>query len=154
MTYAGTTVPSGRIAGDGVGSYCLDRSQYCSKDLVRIRECFYSLKQAETTYPSQLSGHRPWIVQLSLGSSCPLCSNPVQVLQNCVCNTSPPGVGEQHVSAIAVVFSQEKTEGSLTQAVRFGKVLGTNGRCLQSGAVPAEMEGTIKSKWKRHPART
>lgn len=75
-------------------------------------------------YPSQLSGHNPWMVQLPLGNFCPCFSRPVQVFQNCVCKTSPPGVGEQQVFFMAVVFSHEKTEGSKTHAERLGKVLG------------------------------
>jgi len=64
------------------------------------------------------------MVQLPLGNFCPRFSRPVHVSQNWVCKTSPPGVGEQQVFFMAVVFSQEKKEGSETHAERSGKVLG------------------------------
>lgn len=49
----------------------------------------------------------------------------MNVSQNCVCSTRPPGVGEQQVLVIVVVFSHEKNEGSDMQPEIMGKVFGT-----------------------------
>jgi len=48
----------------------------------------------------------------------------VYVDQNCVVRTRPPGVGEQHVFWIAVVFSHEKNCGWDAHARKSGKVSG------------------------------
>jgi hypothetical protein len=47
--------------------------------------------------------------------------------------TNPPGVGEQQVFAIWVVFSQEYTDGCDKQAEKSGKVLGTREKLRVSG---------------------
>lgn len=52
--------------------------------------------------PSQLSGQRPWIVQLLLGPMAGLVS------QNCVCRIRPPGDSKQHVLATVVVLEQDR----------------------------------------------
>jgi len=48
----------------------------------------------------------------------------VYVDQNCVVRTRPPGVGEQQVFWIAVVFSHEKNCGWDAHARKSGKVSG------------------------------
>ena len=65
------------------------------------------------------------MVQLPIGSNCPFFSKPVYVLQICVCKTSPPGVGEQHVFSMTVVFSHENVDGWEEQLKRLGIVLGS-----------------------------
>jgi len=44
--YGGTLVPSGKTAGLGLGSYCLDKSQYWSKELRKVIQ-FLATKYAE-----------------------------------------------------------------------------------------------------------
>lgn len=110
------------------------------------------------------------MVQLPLGRSCPFLSRPVQVDQNWVCKTMspkvsgcdlfllrrmrnlprPPGVGEQQVFWMAVVFSQEYDRGSARHACKLGNVLGTVKRPRSCTAAFATDEA---SKTARDPAR-
>lgn len=67
------------------------------------------------------------------------------VLQNWVCSTSPPGVGEQQVFWIAVVFSHEKMEGCKAQEVILGFVLGSEN--MEKSAKP-RTEGAKRTEMK------
>ena len=59
--------------------------------------------------------------------------------QNWACRIRPPGVGEQQVFWMEVVFSQEITSGSLAQAATLERVFGIeNDRSLVMARTVAE----------------
>ena len=82
------------VLGEGVGSYCLFRSQYCVYE------------------PLQKSGQRPCSVHEFGGSSWPFDSRPVYVDQNCVLRNKPPYVSAQQESTDSglALLEQEKME--------------------------------------------
>lgn len=80
-------MPLGRpvvVFGDGLGSYCRDRSQYCPS--CQVMPTVLNIKRGRGVcrgkenvrkVPSHLSGQSPWIVHDSLGRIDPSSSRPV-----------------------------------------------------------------------------